>query len=281
MIYDVVMTTLAVWRPGSQPAAPAAATEQAFRWNDVIFARHSVRTYDGTPLSPDDASSLAGLRPERLGAPRVRHVLIQGADALERIMKGLVGSYGRIAGAPALVALIAQKRDPGHAPALGYLGQQVVLEAVSRGLSTCWVAGAFRRAAVGEFTALAEGEEVLCISPIGRPAETSGLRRLHDASIRWITPGHGKRKALDEIVRGEVEEPWLTAALEAARWAPSAVNRQPWLFEVGRGGHVALACAGGLDSKQALDCGIAMANFAIAARAQGAPGAWLLQSQGE
>jgi nitroreductase len=273
------MTTLAVWRPGSQPGAPAAAaTEPGSRWNEAIFARHSVRTYDGTPLSPDDASSLAGLRPERLGAARVRHVLIQGADALERIMKGLVGSYGRIAGAPALVALVAQKHDPGHAAALGYLGQQVVLEAVSRGLSTCWVAGAFRRAAVGEFTELAEGEEVLCISPIGHAAETSGLRRLHDASIKWMTPGRGKRKPLDEIVRGTVGEPWLQAALEAARWAPSAVNLQPWVFEVGPDSTVTLHCSGGPDSKQALDCGIAMANFAIAARVQGGPGTWELQS---
>lgn len=276
----MAMTSLAVWRPGSETAAHAAATEQTLRWNDAIFARHSVRTYDGTPLSPDDASSLAGLRPERLGAAGVRHVLIQGADALERIMRGLVGSYGRIAGAPALVAMIAQKHDPGHASALGYLGQQVVLEAVSRGLSTCWVAGAFRRAAVGEFTELAEGEEVLCISPIGHAAETSGLRRLHDASLRWMTPGRGKRKPLDEIVRGEAAEPWLRATLEAARWAPSAVNMQPWRFTVLDDRRVQLDSPGGLDSKQALDCGIAMANFAIAARAQGAPGAWELQLQG-
>jgi nitroreductase len=236
-----------------------------------------VRTYDGTPLAPDDASSLAGLRPERLGAARVRHVLIQGDRALERIMRGLVGSYGRIAGAPALVALIAQKSDSGHAPALGYLGQQVVLEAVSRGLSTCWVAGAFRRAAVGEFAELAEGEEVLCISPVGRPAETTGLRRLHDASLKWITPGYGKRKPLEEIVRGEVRAPWLQAALEAARWAPSAVNLQPWRFRVDESGGVAIECPAGPDSKQALDCGIAMANFAVAARAHGAPGAWELR----
>src|SRR4051812_4754795 len=34
----------------------------------------------------------------------------------------------------------------------------------------------------------------------------------------------------------EMEEHALTALLEAARWAPSAMNRQPWRFLVGRRG---------------------------------------------
>ncbi|HWI53164.1 MAG TPA: nitroreductase family protein [Symbiobacteriaceae bacterium] len=264
------MATLAVWEPGGE------SDRRAERWNQAIARRHSVRTYDGTPLSPDDASALAGLRPLQLGTARIRHVLIQGDEALARIMRGLVGGYGKLVGAPALVAFVAQTQDPGHTAGLGYLGQQVVLEAVSRGLSTCWVAGAFRRDAVREYADLAEGEDVLCISPIGRAAETAGLRRFHDASMKWLTPGHGKRKPLAEIVRGEVTEPWLARALEAARWAPSAVNRQPWLFTVLDGGRVSLTCSGAAESKQALDCGIAMANFAIAAQSQGAAGVWKL-----
>lgn len=266
------MTTLAVWEPGGE----RQSDRRAQRWHEVLYRRRSIRTYDGTPLSPGDAAALAGFEPERLNGARVRHVLIQGDEALERIMKGLVGGYGRIVGAPALVAFVAQRDDPGHAAGLGYLGQQVVLEAVSRGLSTCWVAGAFRREAVREYAGLAEGEDVFCISPIGRAAETSGLRRLHDASMKWLTPGRGQRKPFAEIVQGGGAdlEPWLREALEAARWAPSSVNRQPWLFTVLGSGRVSIACGADVDSKPALDCGIAMANFAVAARALGAPGSW-------
>ncbi|HWI63033.1 MAG TPA: nitroreductase family protein [Symbiobacteriaceae bacterium] len=266
------MTTLATWEPGGT----VTSDSRVQRWNEAIMLRRSCRTFDGTPLGPDDASALAGLRPERLGAARVRHVLVQDPTALERIMKGLVGGYGRIAGAPALVAFIAQRIDPGHAAGLGYLGQQVVLEAVARGYATCWVAGAFSRSAARELINLEDGEDVFCITPVGRRAETSGLRRLHDQSLKWLTPGYGKRKPLDEIVRGEAAEPWLRGALEAARWAPSAVNLQPWLFTLQAGGRVSVECSGAKDGKPALDCGIAMANFAIAARSQGAAGEWKL-----
>jgi nitroreductase len=40
-------------------------------------------------------------------------------------------------------------------------------------------------------------------------------------------------------VTAEIDESKLTAALEAARWSPSASNSQPWRFIVGRRGNAA------------------------------------------
>jgi nitroreductase len=217
---------------------------------------------------------LTALVPERFGTARVRHVLIEGAEAVNAIFRGLVGGYGRIVGAPALAAFIAVKVDAGHQAALGFHGEQVILEAASRGLASCWVAGSFRRDVVRQYTDLAEGEEVLCVTPIGREAATTGMRRLHDESMHWFLPNRGSRKPLTEFVTGEVAAPWLRSALEAARWAPSAVNRQPWRFTVAAGDQVSIGYDGAPDDSRALDCGIAMANFAAMARAQGAAGCW-------
>lgn len=255
--------------------------DQARRWESAIMLRRSVRTYDGTPLTPQQAAALHGLQPEPLGPARVRHVLVEGAEATGRIMKGLVGSYGRIIGVPALLVFLAQTDDPAWPACLGYMGHQAVLEATALGLNTCWVKGAFRREAVAEFVPLAGGERPICVSPVGTAAATAGLRKLHDASLKWLTPGRGKRKELAEIVHGEVTANWLRAALEAARWAPSAVNMQPWRFDLA-GGQVSLYTPAKLDREGAeLDCGIAMANFAVAARAHGSAGRWDLLQGGK
>lgn len=45
-----------------------------------------------------------------------------------------------------------------------------------------------------------------------------------------------RRKPVGDIYDGPPPEPWLDAALEAARLAPSAVNRQSWRFTWSDGG---------------------------------------------
>jgi nitroreductase len=277
---------------GAPAAAGAMTKTQAQRWDGVIFLRRSVRTYDRTPLRQEAADAIRSLRPEPLGTARVRHVLVEGEAVVSHVLTGLVGSYGRIIGAPALLFFIAQMADPYALAGLGYLGQQVILEATALELATCWVGGAFRKDVVGQYVDLAPGEQVICVSPVGTAAPTAGMRRMHDLSLKWLTPQRGGRKPLSAIVSGgtgeplQFGEPWIAEALEAARWAASSVNRQPWRFRV-TDGRVSVGyeptpglAAGAQDSK-ALDCGIAMANFAVAARARSIAGRWELTPSGE
>lgn len=251
--------------------------QAAVRWSHGLFERRSVRTYTGERLTAEEAGSLRELRPHRLGSAGVRHILLEGPP-VDQILKGLVGSYGRIVGAAGLLVFITQERDPGHMAATGYYGQQVLLEATALGLATCWVGGAFRRETAREVLALAEGENILVVSPVGRAAVTAGLRRLHDMSMKLFVPQRGGRKPLEAVVQGELPaEGWLRTALEAGRWAPSSVNLQPWRFAVS-GGVVTVSHepTGRSEDPRTLDCGIAMANFAVAARAAGVSGDWEL-----
>ena len=65
---------------------------------------------------------------------------------------------------------------------------------------------------------------------------------------------------------------WAVAAVETARLAPSAVNRQPWRFRMDAGALV-IARDGAMETPKVtkrLDCGIAMLHAELGARAAGA-----------
>ncbi|MGE5591322.1 MAG: nitroreductase family protein [Bacillota bacterium] len=87
---------------------------------------------------------------------------------------------------------------------------------------------------------------------------------------------------LGDIYRGPAPSEWLSLALEAARLATSAVNRQPWRF-VSEGEDVLVeevvsAWPSGHISRR-LDCGIAMLHFELGARRGGRTGTWTLLSE--
>ena len=88
-----------------------------------------------------------------------------------------------------------------------------------------------------------------------------------------------RRKPMSELVTGldQGESPhWMKTALEAARIAPSAVNRQPWHFSVEPD---SITVSVGNPTRQLgiskrLDCGIAMLHIEVAALESGVQGRW-------
>ncbi|PJB50126.1 MAG: hypothetical protein CO103_03285 [Chloroflexi bacterium CG_4_9_14_3_um_filter_45_9] len=88
-----------------------------------------------------------------------------------------------------------------------------------------------------------------------------------------------QRKRLSSLVTGlrETEWPgWIRAALEAARLAPSAMNRQPWSFYIERNNITVSVSRPGMEFSVAkrLDCGIAMLHMEVAALSYGIRGEW-------
>jgi hypothetical protein len=76
---------------------------------------------------------------------------------------------------------------------------------------------------------------------------------------------------------------WARASLEAARLAPSAVNRQPWGFNVEDDGITVFVRTSGpeFNISKRLDCGIAMLHIEVAALSSGVKGNWkLLEAPG-
>ncbi|MGA0567579.1 nitroreductase family protein [Rathayibacter sp. KR2-224] len=83
----------------------------------------------------------------------------------------------------------------------------------------------------------------------------------------------------------EVEETKLTAALEAARWSPSAANTQPWRFIVARRGTAAfesiVANLAGFNQHWAANAGVLVVGLTQRFDANGQPMKWAQYDLGQ
>ena len=75
---------------------------------------------------------------------RARAVLERSAP--QGVFTGFIGSYGKVIGAPSLVAFVGA--DDSLAD-VGYVGESVILDATLAGLDTCWIAASFSAENVG------------------------------------------------------------------------------------------------------------------------------------
>lgn len=184
-------------------------------------------------------------------------------------------AYGKIRNAPAYAAFIGEMDDRNVQEKAGRLGEFLILEATSLGLGTCWVGASFRPDAVRSQIELKSDEQVLAVSPLGFVKEQYSLEEKLMAGLVKSS----KRKSLEELWLEKPIGPvprWISTSLEAARLAPSAVNRQPWRFSV-EDKSIKLSVDNVKDSyhiSKRLDCGIAMAHVEIAAVHSGEAGIW-------
>jgi nitroreductase len=244
------------------------------RWYTAVRKRRSRRHYD--PNRPIESRSLAALERvcrEFTPFPHARAYLL--SKPAKDIFKGIVGGYGKVSGAPAFIAFIGDMRAPNVQEEVGYIGEGIILEATSLGLNTCWVAGFFKPERVAALIEIKDNERVLAVTPVGYANEFESLGE------RLMT-GFGlthRRLPLSKLISGARVDnlpEWAQASLEAARLAPSAVNRQPWGFEVDGSGITVFLRTSGPDfnvSKR-LDCGIAMLHIEVAALHYGCIGKW-------
>jgi len=239
--------------------------------------RRSIRQYAPKPVEADHLEAMRRACAEFRPFQSARAVLV--TDAPEDVYRGVPGGYGKIKGAPALLAFVGNMQSPDVQEALGYMGEGVILEATALGLATCWVGGFFWPKRAAALASVSQNERVLAVTPIGYAREGSSLeeRAMSRFGRNW------QRRPLSDLVSGleEKEWPaWMKAALEAARLAPSAMNRQPWRFHVDKGSITVSA-----DSvvnptmvvSKRLDCGIAMLHIEIGALSAGVKGGWELQ----
>jgi hypothetical protein len=240
--------------------------------------RRSRRVFNSVGLEPqveaqvrsicEDFRPFAGARAELIPEPP------------DKVSRGAVGPYGKVKGAPAAIAFIGDMTDPHVQEKVGYTGEGVVLEATAMGLGTCWVGGFFRPKVVTSILRVGISEKVLAVTPVGYAVE--GMVR--EEKIMTLFGRNHRRKPLGDMVMGAdvaALSGWKKAAVEAARIAPSAVNRQPWRFIVD-GDAITVSTARSIvdfSISTRLDCGIAMVHIEVAARDSGVTGGWqLLQS---
>ncbi len=246
------------------------------RWHSAIARRRSRRHFDPhRPIEPDSLAALETACREFTPYPHARVCLVN--EPAKDVFRGIIGSYGKVTGAPAFIAFIGDMRAPSVQEEVGYTGEGIILEATALGLNTCWVAGFFSRESVASLIEIKDNERVLAVTPVGY---VIGLESPGERLMTGFGFTH-KRLPLDKFVRGgrlDILAEWAKVSLEAARLAPSAVNRQPWGFDVDASGITVSVRTGRTDfnvSKR-LDCGIAMLHIEVAALNSGIRGSWEL-----
>ncbi len=232
----------------------------------AIPGRKSVRSFDGAPLRPEDREKLEHYLRELdnpFGIP-VDCVLLDAAK------EGLGSPV--ITGETLYVAGTVEKK-PYADVAFGVSFEKLVLFAWSLGIGTTWIAGTMKRDRFEAAAGLKAGRMMPCISPLGYPAKK---RSLKETMMRKGIGADSRLPAEKLFFDGSLDRPLggdklaaLAGPLELVRWAPSAVNKQPWRLIAGGGavhfyekkdkGYVGDATG----DLQKIDVGIALCHFLL------------------
>ena len=193
------------------------------RWHLAIKKRRSRRHFDPhRSIESDILAKLDTFCQQFRPFPHARAYLV--SEPAKDIFKGIVGDYGKISGAPAFIAFIGDMRAPSVQEEVGYTGEGIILEATALGLNTCWVAGFFRPESVASLVEIKNNERVLAVTPVGY---ARGFESLAERLMTGFGLTH-RRLPLSKLVSGWPVDnlpEWTKVSLEAARLAPSAVNR--------------------------------------------------------
>ncbi|MBO4927506.1 MAG: nitroreductase [Clostridiales bacterium] len=203
--------------------------------------RHTVRKFDGTPLSVEEKNLLTS----RVDELNKQYAL---SIALIESEKTPVSLFGKVfmggTGINAYFVLAADDRD-GIDEILGYAGSDLCLFAQMNGMNTWWMAGTYNRKYVEGFVS---GKKIVSIIAVGH-GKTQGVPH--------------KSKDEDQVSKYAGEAPeWFKNGVEAALLAPTALNRQSFMIS-GESNKVCLTYKSGPMS--GIDKGIVKHHFELGA----------------
>ena len=181
---------------------------------EAIFLRRSVRKYDQKPVSPEilDKIRIFYTAIEPLFPGIETEIGITENLGGKRILTGLFG-----VNAPYYLSFYSEPRDRSEMN-MGYLAEQISLYLMTLGLGSCFLGGKSLRGV----PKTRGNMQLVIILAFGYPADRL-TRRASDA----------KRLPTKELcLFKDPPTKWMTQVIEAARLAPSAMNRQPWRFVV-------------------------------------------------
>ena len=239
----------------------------------LIRARRSVRTFDGRPLSEGDLADLEAFvegPTNPFGVPIDFRILDAQAHGL---------SSAAVVGESTYLAAKVGRVEHGEI-AFGYSFENACLHALSLGVGTVMLAASLSREAFEKAMGVQPDEVLPAASPLGYPAGKMSIRE----SMMRKALGADKRLPFGELFfegdfsKGRVQDGAdpVDEALEMARLAPSAGNKQPWRAVVdGDAVHFYEQHSmkeSALGDIQKVDVGIALCHFDLAMRESGRAG---------
>lgn len=216
---------------------------------EAIEARHSVRAYKEQPLTEDVVRVLE----EKIECFNQEGKLhIQLVTNEPKAFKGTLAKYGKFKNVSNYLVMAGKKSDDLD-ERVGYYGEHLVLLAPMLGLNTCWVGLSYSKVP-GTFV-LANDEKIACYIALGY-GETQGASH--------------KVKTIEQVSNvSDITPSWFKRGVQAALYAPTAINQQKFYFEyvrVENNQHKVLAKKGfSLVGYTHMDLGIAKCHFEIGA----------------
>lgn len=239
---------------------------------EIIRNRRSVRTFDGKEVSAEDMEKLSSFM-AKIDNPYDIPIEFKVLNAKEQKLSCPV-----VSGTDIYVGAKA-RRVPHIEEAFGYSFEMLVLYAQSLGIGTVWIGGTMDRAAFERAMNLSEDEMMPCVSPLGYTAKKMSIK---ENMMRKAIKANSRLSFETLFFDGTFDVPLteekagsLAGVLEMVRWAPSAVNKQPWRVVVDKNAaHFYLKRNKGFISDaagdlQKIDLGIALCHFALAAKENG------------
>ena len=189
---------------------------------EAVFARHSVRRYNSTPLTKEQVEELQ-MRITTLNENFALHMqLILNDDVA---FSGRLAHYGSFRNVKNYIAVAGQKTLAGcEAPfdeRVGYATADLVLLAQTLGLNTCVVGLTFKKTSTIEID---DGEKLELVIAIGH-GETQGVQHPMKPVTR-IAPDY------------DSAPDWFKKGIDYVMLAPSALNQFKARFTVDESGRV-------------------------------------------
>ncbi len=240
---------------------------------ETISLHRSVRNFDGCAISDSQAKqirqSIQHASSPFGGNYTIKLVNVDDVDEFKP------STYGVIKGAKSYLLLGLDVSDARSWLSGGYALEQVVLDITAMQLATCWVSGTFRSSSFERVADLPQGQKLIAVIPVGVPAQQkSFIEKL----MRTFAKCGTRKPFSDMFFMNNFSTPLpddgqFAKPLEMMRWAPSAVNAQPWRALV-KGNEVDFYYTGSGNAK-ILDMGIGLCHFALACDALNVTGAYV------
>lgn len=208
---------------------------------EAIRARHAVRTYTTSPLSP---SIIAGLKEEIERCNRLGQLHIQLVTENESAFKNFIPLFGRFKNVKNYIALVSKKQGDFYVKC-GYYGAQLMIKAQQAGLNSCWVTNTYNAKKCQVF--LAPNEELVGVIAIGY-GTSDGKQH--------------KSKVMESLCK-PCSDKWFIDGMNAAILAPTGLNKQNFFIEAN--GNTVLIHTKDNSSMSQIDTGIVKYHFEIGA----------------
>lgn len=194
---------------------------------ELTKSRRSVRSFDGNDLNDEVIDELKAFS-ENIKSPYDIPVRFVFLDAKENNLSSPV-----LTGEKLYVSAVTNQKE--HAEeAYGYAFEDLLMKAHKMGLGTVWICGTMPREKFEAASKLSGDEIMPCVSPLGVTAKKMSVK---ESLMRKGVKADSRIEFEKLFFSGDFSKPLscdkakeegVYEALECVRYAPSAVNKQPW-----------------------------------------------------